>query len=791
MALQTARSLPQLELECENLNLKVTPAGKKLQKDDYIKALREFYIQSYGGYSSIPKSLNLMLRLESPMLAAQYKSCKETQQHDMWETNKYYAEEKEDGVRILNFFLGEEKYNAYSRNNSTKDFLPISYKENICLDDVDFSKITDTFILDSECICINPRISTILGRKGVITETQLQAVTALLSMNPIDSIRIQREEKCPLLFKTFDCIYYNGEWLIDRPLIERRSYLKKALQQLQLAGFRAQLPKSNISNKKAFYQAIIKEGGEGCFYSQTKVTMFDGSLKNISDIEVGDKVLSYNIEENKVEIKEVINVFNNGFKPKEDWIYLSHNRNIYSKENMWYKNFNILCTKKHKYYDGNSYKEINKLDSVYEYRPNFTKDMIQIFLGIVSSDGCITNCGFSFSQKHNSEYYEYLKSVYQDYISGEGTRVSCKGSLIDYFHIRKIYFLDFFSKYCIDTSSYKLNTSKENINWCRVFEDFDYISLAHFIMCDGTISKKGQIEIGVYSYSDKEVNSFINMLIRLGVSREGISKKYDKRVSKSNNQSGISLRIHKKESLKLAYKIAPYFVEGEFYKINRILDVSKVNLYNIDTKYNLVKVNINKKDAEEVSKFNKRKGFIAYDIEVEDNHNYFVGGCVLVHNCILKRIDSPYTPTSSRAHRDWVKVKRSFSESLEMQGLADTIDGFITGFEPGSKDKANANLVGTLIISTYLRDDEGNITTHEIAHVSSISDDLRKEITTYDEEGNPILKQDYYNKVVEVDGQCISARAKRLRHAVLVRFRPDRSSDTCILDESSLRALIL
>ena len=775
MALQTTRSLPQLELECDNLNLKVTPEGKKLQKDDYIKALREFYIQSYGGYSSIPKSLNLMLRLESPMLAAQYKSCKETQQHDMWETNKYFAEEKCfpyytkvrtsegykyigqvnkgdivytlnnkgeevetkvldtmsysktktirvklkggyskagftctpehkimtsegwkeaqnlksddlivasdyklspeaeeafygmiigdcslfgketmslkfghsknqedymkyklellglphnkiktyvsnfgteccrvstigsfyfsniyskfyknihlsntgrhyqgtkyvskdiaskftwrsfaflygddgsihksgkdsynirintyldresinnlvlrlrelgveahivqgnlgdpnkdysyigfnveesnkfldkvkeylpesmsyklggrvgcgkekfkyikgvsyikvkevvdakfqsvhciktdmssflvthldimahncDGVRILNFFLGEEKYNAYSRNNSTKDFLPISYKENICLDDVDFSKITDTFILDSECICINPRISTVLGRKGVITETQLQAVTALLSMNTIDSIRIQREEKCPLLFKTFDCIYYNGEWLIDRPLIERRNYLKKALQQLQLAGFRAQLPKSNISNKKAFYQAIIKENGEGI---------------------------------------------------------------------------------------------------------------------------------------------------------------------------------------------------------------------------------------------------------------------------------------------------------------------------------------------------------------------------------VLKRIDSPYTPTSSRAHRDWVKVKRSFSESLEMQGLADTIDGFITGFEPGSKDKANANLVGTLIISTYLRDDEGNITTHEIAHVSSISDDLRKEITTYDEEGNPILKQDYYNKVVEVDGQCISARAKRLRHAVLVRFRPDRSSDTCILDESSLNALVL
>ena len=154
MSLQTSRSLPQLQLECENLKLEVKPKGKKLQKDDYIRALREYYIESYGGYNAIPKSLNLMLQIESPMLASQYKTCKEEQQDKMWNTNDWYAEEKEDGVRIVNFFLQDEKYNAYSRNNSTKDFLPISYGEKICLDNVDFSKIRDTFILDSECICI-------------------------------------------------------------------------------------------------------------------------------------------------------------------------------------------------------------------------------------------------------------------------------------------------------------------------------------------------------------------------------------------------------------------------------------------------------------------------------------------------------------------------------------------------------------------------------------------------------------------------------------------------------------
>lgn len=423
MAIQTTRTLPQLELQCQNLGITVVPEKKKLQKDDYVKALRHHYIESYGGLSNLPLALSLMLRLESPMLASQYKMVKPDQEEEMWNSNKYFMEVKEDGMRVLEFFLGEaEPFNCYSRNNSTKDFLPISYKENVCLDGVDFSKITDKFIIDSECICLNPNISTILGRKGVITETQLQAVVAIMSMNSEDSIRIQRVESCPLMFKTFDCIWWNGEWLLDKPLMERRQYLKKALAQLTQAGFKAQMPKSNISNKKQFYNMIIKEGGEGG---------------------------------------------------------------------------------------------------------------------------------------------------------------------------------------------------------------------------------------------------------------------------------------------------------------------------------------------------------------------------------IFKRIDSPYTASSSRSHRDWVKVKRSFSETLQLEGLGDTIDGFITGFEEGTKGKANEGLVGTIIVSVFLQDTFGNTKTHEIAYISSLNDELRKAITDFDSEGNPILKPEYYNKVVEIDGKAVSARARRLQHAVLVNFRPDRSPDTCVIEEAFLNSLIL
>jgi YD repeat-containing protein len=43
----------------------------------------------------------------------------------------------------------------------------------------------------------------------------------------------------------------------------------------------------------------------GCFIEGTSITMFDGSLKNIENIKIGDKVLSYNLESKKTEVSIV------------------------------------------------------------------------------------------------------------------------------------------------------------------------------------------------------------------------------------------------------------------------------------------------------------------------------------------------------------------------------------------------------------------------------------------------------------------------------------------------------
>ena len=78
-----------------------------------------------------------------------------------------------------------------------------------------------------------------------------------------------------------------------------------------------------------------------------------------------------------------------------------------------------------------------------------------------------------------------------------------------------------------------------------------------------------------------------------------------------------------------------------------------------------------------------------------------------------------------------------------------------------------------------------------IAKVANIDLELRKKITQHDEKGNVILDPSWYGKVVEVDGQDISARALRLTHAILVRFRPDRSQDTCVIEEEFLKSMVL
>ena len=158
---------------------------------------------------------------------------------------------------------------------------------------------------------------------------------------------------------------------------------------------------------------------------------------------------------------------------------------------------------------------------------------------------------------------------------------------------------------------------------------------------------------------------------------------------------------------------------------------------------------------------------------------------------VLKNLYSPYVATSQRKKDGFVKVKRTMSETMQDKGISDGIDAYITGYELGSKGTAWEDYIGSLEFSVIMRNKDGSEVEHKIARISNIPLELRKKITVMGSDGKPELDKSYYGKVATIDGQCMSARALRLRHARLIEWRPDRSADTCYMDEDFIKSMVL
>lgn len=165
---------------------------------------------------------------------------------------------------------------------------------------------------------------------------------------------------------------------------------------------------------------------------------------------------------------------------------------------------------------------------------------------------------------------------------------------------------------------------------------------------------------------------------------------------------------------------------------------------------------------------------------------------------VAKDLNSTYDVLGKRAG-EWIKIKRTVSQSILMEKLGDTIDAFITGFKEGTPGTANEGKVGALEYSVYLTDDNDNYllnefnepVVHHIATISGITDELRSLLTARDEYGNVKLNPNFYGKVATIDGQDISSRNYRFAHAVFKGWRPDRDASSCKLRKSFLERLVM
>ena len=263
MAIECARRIDYLDSRCRELGLEVKQAGNKLRKDDYVRALRNhFLLEKYGSMDNIPWSMKFMLSIECLQLCRRIQTLKESDQRKVWESDDWIAEEKLDGNRMVICWDADEKqFHFFSRNNSMVDYLPQDYKDTIYItaDKFDYDK---NFVLDAEVISTSPNIET----NDTQCLTQLQSTSALLALNPDDSIAIQRND--PLKFIVFDCLYHDESYM-DKPWVERHKQTELLCNILKEHNFNCELnpvienTEYNKNKKREFFDELIDNQKEG------------------------------------------------------------------------------------------------------------------------------------------------------------------------------------------------------------------------------------------------------------------------------------------------------------------------------------------------------------------------------------------------------------------------------------------------------------------------------------------------------------------------------------------------
>ena len=285
MSIECARRIDYLKADCELKGISITQSGKRIMKDDYVKALREWHItKKYGSIDNIPWSMKFMLSIECPQLCKRIKDLKPDQQELVWNSHDWIAEEKIDGVRmIIVWDAAEKKFHFYSRNNSVTDYLPQDYADTIFVTAKNFD-YPNNFVLDSEIISSNSCLET-----NTHCLTQLQSTAALLNLNSEDSKTIQK--KYPLKFVVFDCLYDSSS-LIDEIWEVRHYHTAELCSKLVESGFCCELNKvventaDNQYAKREFFDAVISRCGEGIVLKNRNAKYHATSSRTIDCVKV-------------------------------------------------------------------------------------------------------------------------------------------------------------------------------------------------------------------------------------------------------------------------------------------------------------------------------------------------------------------------------------------------------------------------------------------------------------------------------------------------------------------------
>ena len=367
--------------------------------------------------------------------------------------------------------------------------------------------------------------------------------------------------------------------------------------------------------EKLEFPLWVQNKVDGCFSGDTMIHTEKGMvpIKDIVDYKKKVKVFSYNEESGIVELKPIINWFNNGLK---DTVSFRGSR----------------CTANHKMYSKGEWVRRDE-DPLYSEYDN--KEVMEVLTGMLLGDGCLISerreGGFGalrlkFSVCEKDIQYGNLKGKLLSSITDFriSPRISGYGfPQIDYTSkmLNKLP-LTFSHLYNVDLKNKETYGKRlENLNNKDISPYFGDISLALWIFDDGSVVYNNgnlltpRISISVARYSDTSVEELKKVL----------NKKY--KVSPSFTKHGVD-------------KTLTFTTQETYYLLGRITTIAGGLLPRKIPKCfrnDIIPTPVTLGGIKSVTSRNRLPAIntikkITYDIEVEGNHNYFANG-VLVHNC--------------------------------------------------------------------------------------------------------------------------------------------------------------
>lgn len=263
--IQDALSSADLKNKIKALGL--DPSGKSVGEMEKVIAMA-LWAQNHPG-EEFPDQFDPMLAKDST------KATKEWINENFKDTD-WILQEKINGMRSI-LSIDGSKVKMTSRSKSVTDFMFTPHQDNV----LGFQNIKNPFkgktVLDGELFSKRTRIDT--GR--TVSESPLQAVVALVHMNPKESLEVQEKYNGPLVYKCFDILFFDGKNVQDLPYEERDKLAGTAIEMLRHDNPDLPIQKvpSVTSYKSAYeiFQKFIEEGKEGIMMKKKSMKYKQGN----------------------------------------------------------------------------------------------------------------------------------------------------------------------------------------------------------------------------------------------------------------------------------------------------------------------------------------------------------------------------------------------------------------------------------------------------------------------------------------------------------------------------------